>query len=100
MFQSKSFFPFLGRNNPADNRARYSVNQIRIATLIPFAKVLKRDNTSGMAAFIEAVTPARASGEKASVQQFRVRKFGIISREMQGDTQVSDEVQKRGKYQE
>ena len=76
-FKVKVSSPFLGGIIRLTIRARYSVNQIRIATLIPFAKVLKRDNTSGMAAFIEAVTPARASGEKASFNSFGSENLGL-----------------------
>ena len=68
-FNLNASSPTLGGMRRLTTLASSLVNQIRIQTLIPFAKVLNKDNTNGMAALMEAIAPARASGEKASLSK-------------------------------
>lgn len=77
MFQSKTFFPFLGRNNPADNPGQIFGKPNQNSHVDPLCQGVEKGNTSGMAAFIEAVTPARASGEKASFNSFGSENLGL-----------------------
>ena len=69
-FNLNASSPTLGGMRRLTMLASSLVNQIKIQTFMPFAKVLNKDNTNGIAALMEAITPARASGEKASLSKW------------------------------